>query len=420
MKILLVNQTFHPDVVPTAQYLTDLAARLQQEGHAVTVLTGASGYADSARRFPARETWKGIEIIRVSAPRFDKRFRLSRLLDVAGHMAAFAVRLLRLSRFDVVVALTSPPLISVLATLISRLRGSRTVLWIMDLNPDEAVAAGWLRPGSVTTRVLERLLGYSLSGADVVITLDRFMKQRIVTKGIDEGKVVVSPLWSDDNDATFHEEDRQAFRREHHLEDRFVVMYAGNHSPCHPLDTLLDAARQLRTETDTTFCFVGGGSRTADVREFVSRYQLDNVRQCSYQPRARLNGTLSAADLHVVTMGDRFVGIVHPCKIYNILRVGTPILYIGPAASHVVDIGAGLPAGHLRTARHGDVASVTDAVLSAHHRGQADVARPRRSFDTRHRDAVLLPQLVDHITSIARADGLPGRDRRLNPSSYST
>ena len=115
----------------------------------------------------------------------------------------FAVRLLRLSRFDVVVALTSPPLISVLATLISRLRGSRTVLWIMDLNPDEAVAAGWLRPGSVTTRVLERLLGYSLSGADVVITLDRFMKQRIVTKGIDEGKVVVSPLWSDDNDATF-------------------------------------------------------------------------------------------------------------------------------------------------------------------------------------------------------------------------
>ena len=202
MKILLVNQAFYPDVVASAQYLTDLATRLEQDGHAVTVLTAATGYSDSARRFPARETWKGIEIIRVSAPRFNKRFRLSRLLDVAGHITAFATRLFVLPRFDVVVALTSPPLVSVLAALTSRLRGSRTVLWIMDLNPDEAVAAGWLRPGSVTTRALERLLGYSLVTADLIIALDRFMKQRIVAKGIDEAKVVVLPPWSHDDDVT--------------------------------------------------------------------------------------------------------------------------------------------------------------------------------------------------------------------------
>ena len=416
MKILLVNQAFYPDVVASAQYLTDLATRLEQDGHAVTVLTAATGYSDSARRFPARETWKGIEIIRVSAPRFNKRFRLSRLLDVAGHITAFATRLFVLPRFDVVVALTSPPLVSVLAALTSRLRGSRTVLWIMDLNPDEAVAAGWLRPGSVTTRALERLLGYSLVTADLIIALDRFMKQRIVAKGIDEAKVVVLPPWSHDDDVTFDEEARQAFRRTHHLEDRFVVMYAGNHSPCYPLDTLLEAARQLRTESRIVFCFVGGGSRIADVGEFVRTHGLHNVRQLPYQPREGLGGMLSAADLHVVTMGDRFVGIVHPCKIYNILRVGSPVLSIGPAASHLVDLGAGLPAGHLHPARHGDVASVAEAVLSAHHGWHTNVARPRRSLDTRHQSAELLPQLVARITSITRADRLHGRDHRLDPA----
>ena len=42
--------------------------------------------------------------------------------------------------------------------------------------------------------------------------------------------------------------------------------------------------------------------------------------------------------IHVVVMGDPFVGLIHPCKIYNILRLGTPVLYIGPAESHITDL----------------------------------------------------------------------------------
>src|SRR5439155_2433474 len=51
------------------------------------------------------------------------------------------------------------------------------------------------------------------------------------------------------------------------LDDKFVVMYSGNHSPCHPLDTLLEAARRLEKERDIVFCFVGGGSEWAKIKE---------------------------------------------------------------------------------------------------------------------------------------------------------
>jgi len=37
-------------------------------------------------------------------------------------------------------------------------------------------------------------------------------------------------------------------------------------------------------------------------------------------------------------MGSPFVGLVHPCKIYNILRIGSPLLYIGPQPSHISEI----------------------------------------------------------------------------------
>ena len=49
----------------------------------------------------------------------------------------------------------------------------------MDFNPDEAIAAGWLRPGSLAARVLERLSRFSLRRATTIIALDTFMRDRI-------------------------------------------------------------------------------------------------------------------------------------------------------------------------------------------------------------------------------------------------
>src|SRR5205807_812373 len=65
---------------------------------------------------------------------------------------------------------------------------------------------------------------------------------------------------------------------------------------------------------------------------------LSSIRCLPYQPLSELAASLSAADLHVVVMGEPFVGIVHPCKIYNILNVGAPVLYIGPSPSHITEM----------------------------------------------------------------------------------
>jgi len=138
-----------------------------------------------------------------------------------------------------------------------------------------------------------------------------------------------------------------------------VVMYSGNHSPCHSLDTLLGAARALQEESDVVFCFVGGGSEQAKVRGSG----LSNVKCLPYQPLNALSNSLSAADLQVVVMGEKFVGIVHPCKIYNILSIGAPVLYIGPEPSHVTDIAS--KHGQFFMSRHGDVDSVVAGIQKA-------------------------------------------------------
>jgi len=128
------------------------------------------------------------------------------------------------------------------------------------------------------------------------------------------------------------------------------------------LETLLQAAERLAENEHIAFCFVGGGSEFGKVKERARNRALRNVLCLPYQPIEKLSGSLSAADLHVVVMGDQYVGIVHPCKIYNVLAVNRPFLYIGPNESHVADI---IRQSSAYASSHGDVEGVVANILCA-------------------------------------------------------
>jgi colanic acid biosynthesis glycosyl transferase WcaI len=352
MKVLLLNQCFWPDVMATSQQLTDVACGLADRGHEVTVIAGRRGYDDPQLRFPRQERWRNIEIFRVRSIGAGKKSRLRRALNFASFLTACSFRLAFTQRQDVVIALTSPPLISWLASLFTRLKGGRLVFWVMDLNPDEAIAAGWLKPESATARLLAKRLKSSMQHAEKIVVLDRFMKDRLLLKGISPDRIKVISPWS--QPVHFDQQGREAFRRDHGLTDKFVVMYAGNHSPCHPLNTLLEAAVRFVRREEIAFCFVGGGSEQRKVKDFALANELKNIICVPYQAQEDLSGVLSAADLHVVVMGDAFAGIVHPCKVYNILAIASPFLYVGPKESHMGDIIAKLnDPGRAMQALHG-------------------------------------------------------------------
>jgi colanic acid biosynthesis glycosyl transferase WcaI len=401
VRIALINQAFYPDVVATGQYLADFALALVARGHEVTVITSRRAYDDPKKKFPSYEVWRGIKIHRVSGTSFGKRAKWRRAADFFTFLLSCCWRLCLISKPDVVVALTSPPLVSVIASGYARLRGIKFCYWIMDLNPDEAVAAGWLSPNSFAAKWLERLSRFSLRQASAVVVLDDFMQQRILAKGIAAKKIAVLPPWSLDSEVEFDPAGRALFRKTHGLEKKFVVMYAGNHSPCHPLDTILAAAKELAASyAEILFCFVGGGSEQRRVKSFTQENKLPNVLCLPYQPLDQLAGVLSAADLHLVVMGDPFVGLVHPCKIYNLLRVNAPIFYMGPKPSHVSKIldqlNGRLPSGW---SPHGNSGQAVEKILELK---QAVSQAARTNFeplDGRFSKEVLLPRLVSLIES---------------------
>ncbi len=402
MKILLLNQCFHPDHVATAQHLTDLALELVKRGHEVTAVAASRGYDDPERRFPVRETWNGIDIRRIWTPGLGKKTKWRRLVDFAVFWGNAARILLLLPRHDVTVCLTSPPLISTLGTVVAKLKGGSVVPWVMDLNPDEAVAAGWLKAGGMSERVLTIIQNWSFRQAVRIIALDRFMAERLKAKGVRAEVIHTDAPWSHDQALAYDAEGRAVFRAEHGLTEKFVVMYSGNHSPCHPLDAVLAAADELKGEERLHFLFVGGGSEFRKVQAFAEERTLPNITCLPYQPMEKLSGSLSAADLHLVVMGDAFVGIVHPCKIYNILMLGVPFLFIGPEESHGGELARRLgDLAHGRVVRNGDVPGITRQIREAMAGGQPPVNEAARKLGAEFSHAVLCPRLAQVVEQAA-------------------
>jgi colanic acid biosynthesis glycosyl transferase WcaI len=118
-----------------------------------------------------------------------------------------------------------------------------------------------------------------------------------------------------------------------------------------------------------------------------------------YQPIEQLSASLSAADFHVVVMGDAFVGIVHPCKIYNILRIGVPVLYIGPQPSHVTEILDEMK-GRFPCAQtcHGEASRVVEEIQKMRALPQEFSRGMAVDFSRRFSKTEVLPRLIAQVT----------------------
>lgn len=335
MRVLILNQPFHPDVVATAQIAKDLADELVVRGHEVTAIASRSLYGRPGAALPERERIDGIDVVRVGANRFGKGPAAGRVADFGGYYVRALQHALRTGPYDVVVCLTTPPYILLVGLLLGRLRGTRVVYWLMDVYPDVMVSHGMIAEGGLLHRGLRALHRSALDRADAVVALGRCMRDRLVAQGADPARIHVVPVWSAAAEVSKVPRDDNPYRREWQVGDRMLVMYAGNFGLAHDVRTFLEAAARLRESDEIRFAFVGGGRRKAEVEAFVRKHDLTNCVVAPYQPRERLADLLAAADVHLVTMQPGMEGLVVPSKFYGIAGAGRPVVFVGPASSEI-------------------------------------------------------------------------------------
>jgi putative colanic acid biosynthesis glycosyltransferase WcaI len=403
--LLVISQVFVPDPASVGQHMADVASEMARRGHPVRVYASARGYENPSFRYPKRETREGVDIRRLGFASFGKKHFFLRVLGTLSFMLQATWACLTTPNLGGIFFSTSPPMIGVVALLAKWLRGVPIAYWAMDLNPDQLIALGAVKPNSLMAHALETANRMIIRGSALVIALDRFMADRLRLRASNlDQKMLVAPPWPHEAHLEPLAHADNPFRAKHNLADSFVIMYSGNHSPSHPLRTLLEAAERLKDQSRVKFLFVGGGLGKREVEAFAKEKSLTNITSLPYQPLADLRFSLSAADVHVVALGNNMAGIVHPCKIYGAMTVGRPILFLGPRPSHISDILDENDIG--RQISHGDVEGAVNTIeffLSAPPYQLAQMGQTaQRILTQRFTQAYLCGQFCDRLEEALR------------------
>lgn len=369
MRILLLNQYYHPDIAATAQLCTDWAESLAAQGHDVTVLCGSGRYRvahhgtvpEGRSTLPLDEMHHGVRIVRVPVEdalpsigarpsRWDQLGKLSgRLWRYGQFVSRATAQLLRLPRPDVVVALTTPPLVGVLGMLAKRLHRAKLVLWVQDVYPDLLSAIGLATQGSATYIGLAQLAKTLYKTADQIIALDEAMADRLRLVGADAAKLVVIDHFADVKEIRPEPRGLGNIRRLLGLTSEFVVCYAGNHGRGHDFDTIVQAlAVQAGAPSKWPpihWLFIGDGDEKAGLIARIPDALRPLVHVLPPQARSQLPDVLAAGDVGLISVKAEMEGLLAPSKLYGLLAAGRPIAYIGPACGRIpallrdVDLG---------------------------------------------------------------------------------
>jgi colanic acid biosynthesis glycosyl transferase WcaI len=361
VRVLVLCPHYEPDTAPTGEVMTRIAGELVARGHELHVVTSLPWY----RHHRVEPGWTGRpvrhedrnseRITRVHPFPTDKRNIPARALGFAGFTglaAVMAVKGWRDHPPDVVLAMSPPLTLGAAGWVAARRWRVPFVFNIQDVFPDVAVELGAITNRSVigVASWLERA---TYRHADAVTVLSDDLRDNLVAKiqgSVPDSydRIRVIPNFVDT--ARIAPANRTgspgggAYRREHGLGDRQVVMYAGNIGFSQSLELLVGAARALAERSDVVFVINGGGSARPDLeRQAIG---LDNVRFVDFQPPELLADVLAAGDIHVVPLRRGLARSSVPSKAYSILAAGRPVVASvdeGTEVARVVEkAGAGL------------------------------------------------------------------------------
>ncbi len=373
MHILLIHQAFAAIDEPGGTRHHEIALYLASRGHRVTIIASPVSYLTgkaSAERIPwvqKQSGGEGVTILRAYTYRALHRSFVHRVFSFLSFMLSSFMIGLGVKNVDLVWG-TSPPLFQgPTAWALARLKRVPFLFEIRDLWPAFAVAVGVLHNPTLI-RLAEWLERFLYRRADQMMVNSPGFIEHIQARG--GGDVALIP-----NGADMHMFDPVSdggdFRREHGLEGKFVVLYAGAHGLSNDLGVLLKAAGQLRDRAEIAIVLLGDGKDKPALVAQAAELELNNVHFLPPVPKSEMAQALAAADACVAILKPiEMYKTVYPNKVFDYMAAGRPVvLAIDGVVRDVVE-KAGV--GHF--AQPGD----PDAVAAAIRAMAIDPAEARR------------------------------------------
>ncbi|MDC1364496.1 glycosyltransferase family 4 protein [Flavobacteriaceae bacterium] len=334
-RILIYSLVFSPDGVSTAYLYNDLALGFQKRGYEVCVLTttphfnlieGALNEQPLQKRFLGlfyQSDFNGIKVFHI--PLKKHKSTLLRMLSfIYWHKMSFFVGLF-LKRPDVILT-PSPPLTSgLLAILLAKLKGAKTIYNVQEIYPDLLINLGHLKTPFLIN-FLKRLERFVYNSSNAVTTIDKQFYNIIKPRIKQKSSLHIIP--------NFVDTDLYVTKSSAKLPPEFLskpgftnMLYAGNIGLAQEWDLVLNLANEIREESITIW-IIGEGIKKEYLKSQIQKHDLSNIKLLPYQDRKYMPAINLFADFHFIAMDKSMENEGFPSKVYSIMASGRPMVIV--------------------------------------------------------------------------------------------
>jgi glycosyltransferase involved in cell wall biosynthesis len=330
MKLLIITQYYPPEMGAPQARLYELAKRLKDKGHDITVLTAMPNYPTGkifdAYKYKARlvEHADGIRIVRTCLYPSKSSKTLPRLLSYLSFgLSITGFGIWNLGKHDVALIESPPLFIMPFALWVAKWTSAKPVMMVSDIWPDIIIRMGHASPASLTTKIMLWLEKFAYHHSHTVALTNPGacfqIKQRfpelknvsVISNGVDT-KMFCPEHYN------------QAIRAEFNAgPEDFLVGYCGLHGLAQGLEVVVDAAEKLKDRRNIKFIMIGEGPTKESLIKRANDKNLSNLVFYSGRPKAEMPKILASLDVSLVPLSGRFPGTM-PSKVYEALASGTP------------------------------------------------------------------------------------------------
>ncbi|MCK4358037.1 MAG: glycosyltransferase family 4 protein [Candidatus Cloacimonetes bacterium] len=332
MKILYISQYFNPEIGATSNRTYSNAKYFSEKGHKVVILTEMPNrtkgkiFYDYKGKLFCYEKMNGFDVLRAWVYATPNRNFMTRLFTYFSFtITGLILAITNWKRYDIVYV-TSPPLpVGIIGIILKHLfQDTKFIFEVRDLWPETAIVLNELRNKLLIkiSRLLEEKC-YSIS--DKIFVISNYIKNEIIKKGIYRNKILVIMNGTDTN--FFFKINNLEFKTQIGLKSKFVVVYAGILGLAQKLETLLNAAKELKNQKDIIFLIIGDGPEKLKLKIIAENSHLNNCKFIDEIPTSKIHKYLSIGDCGIVPLRKIkiFNGAI-PSKLFDYMACELPVL----------------------------------------------------------------------------------------------
>src|ERR1700730_977211 len=326
-----------PDFGAVGQYAVLFARQWANEGWSVTLVGLTSGQSRRETRIQVGDGW--LEGLRFHRRPYQKQKFIARLLwTIGSNLLLLGAALQPMRRADSLLFTGSPPLMVHFIAPVNLLLRKQLIYRITDFHP-ECLVAERGSSGAIL-RLLLRLTQFWRRRVDRFEVLGLDQARRLAESGIQDERI---QLKRDPSPVAFRPGLLPLSLPDELRGGAGVILYSGNWGVAHDESTFVEAYSQYVKESKNALRFwlnATGAKADRVERELCARGPP--LYRSRLVPLEDLPRILLAADVHLITLRDPFVGYVMPSKIYSCIDSRKRILFVGSASSdvHLVAKGA--------------------------------------------------------------------------------